>query len=133
MKYEGRIPGPLLPSAFLPLALHRLVSIHGVQAGRVETRQTQVAHDDDLERVLGVLEGRVHQLVLIVDGGNHDAIGVMFVSLFFCSPCSVSTMNSNLCVALARSKSTSMICAFASSAVKGFSKIETMYCPSLAS
>ena len=36
--------------------LHRLVGIHRVQAGRVETGQPHVAHDDDLERALRVLE-----------------------------------------------------------------------------
>ena len=38
------------------VTLHRLVGIHGVQAGRVETGQPHVAHDHDLERVLGILE-----------------------------------------------------------------------------
>lgn len=36
--------------------MHRLVGIHGVQAGRVETGQPHVAHDDELEGVIGVFE-----------------------------------------------------------------------------
>ena len=39
-----------------PVAAHRLVHVHGVQAGRVEAGQPHVAHDDHLERVLRVLE-----------------------------------------------------------------------------
>ena len=35
-----------------PVALHRLVGVHGVQARRVEAGQPHVAHDDDAERVL---------------------------------------------------------------------------------
>jgi len=38
------------------VALHRLVGIHRVPAGRVEAGQPHVAHDDDLEGVSGVLE-----------------------------------------------------------------------------
>jgi hypothetical protein len=38
------------------MAPHRLVGVHGVQAGSVEPRQPHVADDDDLERVLRVLE-----------------------------------------------------------------------------
>ena len=37
------------------VALHRLVHIHGVHAGRVEAGQPHVAHDDQFQRVLGVL------------------------------------------------------------------------------
>lgn len=39
-----------------PVALHRLVGIYGVQAGSVKTGQPYVAHDDDFEGGLGVLE-----------------------------------------------------------------------------
>ena len=58
MKDEART---LLPSAFIllpfpPVALHRLVGIHHVQAGRVETGQPHVAHDHDAEEGLAVLE-----------------------------------------------------------------------------
>jgi hypothetical protein len=33
------------------VALHRLVGIHGVQAGRIEAGEPHVAHDHDLEGV----------------------------------------------------------------------------------
>jgi len=38
------------------LALHRLIGIHDVQAGRVETGQPHVPHDYDAEGVLAILE-----------------------------------------------------------------------------
>ena len=53
------------------MALHRLVGIHRVQAGRVQTGQPRtagcltVAHDHDAERILGVLEP-VRQLAALV-------------------------------------------------------------------
>jgi hypothetical protein len=39
-----------------PVAAHRLVDVHRVQARRVEAGQPHVAHDDELERVFGSLE-----------------------------------------------------------------------------
>ena len=39
-----------------PVAAHRLVHVHRVQARRVEAGQPHVAHDDDLERVVRVPE-----------------------------------------------------------------------------
>jgi len=38
------------------VALHRLIGIYRVKAGRVETSRPHVAHDHDLERVLKVLK-----------------------------------------------------------------------------
>ena len=38
-----------------PVALHRLVDIHRVHARRVEAGQPHVSHDDELERIVGVL------------------------------------------------------------------------------
>ena len=51
------------------VALHRFVGIHRVQAGRVKAGQPHVAHDHDLEEVLGVLEtvGQFAALVLAAD------------------------------------------------------------------
>ena len=37
-----------------PVALHGLVDVHGVHAGRVEARQPHVAHDHQLQRIPGV-------------------------------------------------------------------------------
>jgi len=48
-----------------PAALHGLVGIHRVQAGRVETSQPNVAHAHELKRVIGVLEP-VRQLAALV-------------------------------------------------------------------
>jgi len=39
-----------------PVAAHRLVHIHRVQAGRVKARQPHIANDHDFERVFRVLE-----------------------------------------------------------------------------
>jgi hypothetical protein len=51
------------------VALHRLVGVHRVQARRVEAGQPHVAHDDDPERVLAVLEsvGQRAALGLVAD------------------------------------------------------------------
>ena len=38
------------------MAAHRLVHIHGVQAGRVEPREPHVPHQHDLQRITGVTE-----------------------------------------------------------------------------
>ena len=39
-----------------PVAAHRLVDVHGVQAGGVEACEPHVAHQHDLQRVVGVAE-----------------------------------------------------------------------------
>ena len=51
------------------MALHRLVGIHRVQAGRVEAGQPHVPHDHNLEGVLGVLElvRQIPPLLLVAD------------------------------------------------------------------
>ena len=53
------------------VALHRLVGIHGVQAGRIEAGEPHVAHDHDLEGVGGVLEavGQLAARLLAADVG----------------------------------------------------------------
>ncbi len=49
------------------MALHQLVGIYGVQAGRVEAGQPHVAHDHDAERGFGVLDLEpVRQLAALV-------------------------------------------------------------------
>ena len=52
-----------------PMALHRLVGIHRVQAGRIEPGEPHVPHDDDAERVAAVLEavGELRAPVLVAD------------------------------------------------------------------
>ena len=39
-----------------PVAAHRLVDIHGVQARRIESGQPHVAYEHDLKRISGVAE-----------------------------------------------------------------------------
>ena len=39
-----------------PRTFHRLVDIHGVQAGHIEAGQPHIAHDDQLQRVVGIFE-----------------------------------------------------------------------------
>ena len=78
------------------MALHRLVGIHRVQTGRIETRQPHVAHDHDLEGVLRVLElvRQIPPLLLVADvqlgGWSHDEL-----TLFVGEPIKVEDLSFN--------------------------------------